>query len=65
MSKLAKSSKNKMVSGVLGGIAEYVGMSATVVRVLFVLIMIATAVFPCVVGYIVAAMVLPKDTKVN
>ncbi|MDQ3077149.1 MAG: PspC domain-containing protein [bacterium] len=35
--KLYRSRKDKMIAGVCGGIAEYVGMDATMVRILFIL----------------------------
>lgn len=35
MEKKLKKSKNKMLTGVAGGIAEYFGIDATIVRILF------------------------------
>ena len=32
--KLYKSRKNKMIGGVCGGLAEYIGLDATVVRLI-------------------------------
>ena len=37
MKKLCRSKSDKMVAGVCGGIAEYLDISSTLVRILFVL----------------------------
>lgn len=57
MKTLAKS-KNKVLAGVCGGVAEYSGLDATLVRV-------GWAVLSCfagagIVAYIVAAIVMPE-----
>ncbi len=57
--KLYKSSTDKVLAGVLGGLAEYLGIDSTVVRLLFVLIGIFTAIFPLLVVYIIAAIIMP------
>ncbi|MBN2732322.1 MAG: PspC domain-containing protein [Balneolaceae bacterium] len=36
--RLKRSTTDKMISGVCGGIAEYLGWDATVVRILFVIL---------------------------
>ena len=56
--KLYKSDDNKMIAGVCGGIAEYFGIDATLVR-------LGWAIF-CAMGgsgvlaYIAAAIIIPK-----
>ena len=58
MKKLMKSSSNKMVDGVCGGIAEYLGIDATLVRLAWVLfIALGGSGF---VAYIVAALIMPS-----
>ena len=58
--KLYKSANDKVLAGVLGGIAEYLGIDSTVARLLFALIAIFTAVIPCVVFYIICAIIMPE-----
>lgn len=41
-----KRSRNAILGGVCGGIAEWLGWDATVVRILYVLISIFSAAFP-------------------
>ncbi len=58
--KLYKSSTNKVIAGVCGGLAEYVNMDATVLRLIAVIFIIFTGFFPGVLIYIVAAILIPK-----
>ena len=44
--KLHRSQNNKMIAGVMGGIAQYLGWSPTWVRVLFVIISSLSAAVP-------------------
>ncbi|MCI0424818.1 MAG: PspC domain-containing protein [Actinobacteria bacterium] len=57
--RLYRSTTNKQVSGVCGGIAEYMGWDPTVVRVGWVLLTLFTGMFPGVIGYLVLAVVVP------
>lgn len=60
--KLYKSSTNKMICGVCGGIGEYFGIDPTLVRV-------AWAIF-CVMGgtgilaYLMAAVIMPSNPEI-
>ena len=58
---LTRSRTNRMLSGVCGGLAAYSGMDATLMRLLAVLVILATGVLPGLVGYIVAAIVIPEE----
>ena len=63
MKKLYKSSTNKMLCGVCGGIAEYFNIDPTIVR------LIAVAIVLCMgtglLAYIIAAIVMPNDTDIQ
>lgn len=58
--KLYRSSNDKMLCGVLGGIAEYLGIDATLVRILYAALSFFSAGFPGVVLYIICAIVMPE-----
>lgn len=58
--KLYRSNTDKMLCGVLGGIAEYFGIDSTLVRILFAAVAVFTAAFPCIVLYIICALVIPS-----
>ncbi|OEG00119.1 hypothetical protein BHF71_06225 [Vulcanibacillus modesticaldus] len=61
MKKLLRSKSQKMIAGVLGGIAEYFSVDVTVVRLLFVLLAALTAVVPAILIYVVAMIIMPMD----
>jgi phage shock protein C len=50
-----------MIAGVCGGLAEYIGMDPTVVRLLYVLISIFSAAFPGIIVYIIAMIIVPLE----
>ena len=58
--KLYRSNTDKMLSGVLGGIAEYFGIDSTLVRILCAAVAVFTAAFPCIMLYIICAIVIPS-----
>lgn len=59
--KLYKSSSDKMLAGVLGGFAEYIGVDSTLVRLVYVLIAMFSAGFPGIFFYIICALVIPDE----
>jgi phage shock protein C len=59
--KLYRSSKDSVLAGVLGGIAEYFETDPTLVRLAFILIALVTGIFPAIVFYIIAAILMPKE----
>ena len=58
--KLYRSRDNRMIAGVLGGIAEHFGWDATMVRVAFVLLAIISAAFPGGLVYLVMWLIIPE-----
>jgi phage shock protein C len=58
-SKKLRKSHQKMIAGVCGGIAEWVGWDPTVVRVVYVLVSILSAAFPGLLVYIILWIVMP------
>ncbi len=62
--RLTRSSRNKMIAGVCGGLAEYFDMDPTVVRVLYVLVSILSAAFPGIVAYIILMFLMPPPEQV-
>jgi phage shock protein C len=57
---LYRSQRNKILGGVCGGIAEWLGWDPTMVRVLYVLASILSVAFPGTIVYIVLWIVVPK-----
>lgn len=61
-SKTIKKSNNKKISGVCGGIAEYFEIDPSIVRLIYLVLTLATSFFPGVIIYIIAAFILPNET---
>jgi phage shock protein PspC (stress-responsive transcriptional regulator) len=59
-SRRLRKSKNRMIAGVCGGLAEWLGWDPTLVRVLYVLVSIFSAAFPGILVYIVLWIVMPN-----
>ena len=58
---LYRSRNNKMIAGVCGGIAEWLGWTPTAVRVAYVIISILSVGFPGTIAYIILWLVMPKE----
>lgn len=58
--RLYRSSTNRVLSGVCGGVAEYWGGDPTMVRLATAFLGLITGIFPMLILYVVAAIVLPE-----
>lgn len=58
---LRRSRSNRMLAGVMGGVAQRYGWSATTVRMLFVLVSILSAAFPGIIVYLVMWLLIPSE----
>ena len=58
--KLYRSKNDKMLYGVLGGLAEYLDVDATLIRILYAALSVFSAGFPGIVLYIICAIVIPE-----
>lgn len=57
---LTRSREHRMIAGVVGGMADYLGMSPGLLRVIYVIGSIASAAFPGTLVYLLLWAVLPK-----
>jgi len=60
MKRLYLSQSDKKLGGVCGGIAEYLELDPTIVRLITVVLGVITAVLPLLIGYIIAWMIIPR-----
>jgi phage shock protein PspC (stress-responsive transcriptional regulator) len=56
---LQRSRENRMIAGVCGGLAEWLGWDPTLVRILFVLVSIFSAAFPGILIYVILWILMP------
>ena len=59
--RLYRSKTRRMVSGVCGGIAEFLNIDETLVRLGVVLLTVSTAIIPGVLFYFAAAVIMPEN----
>ncbi len=58
---LRRSTTNSMVTGVCGGLAEWLDWDPTLVRVLYVVGSVFSAAFPGLLVYFILTLIIPKD----
>jgi phage shock protein PspC (stress-responsive transcriptional regulator) len=58
---LRRSRSDKVIAGVCGGFAEWLGWNSTTVRVLFVLVSILSVAFPGILVYLILWLVMPRE----
>ena len=58
---LRRSRHNRMIAGVVGGLAEYFGLDPTLLRVIYVLVSIFSAAFPGILVYIILWILVPEE----
>jgi phage shock protein C len=52
-----------MIAGVCGGLAEYLNLDPTVVRLIYVILTLFSAAFPGLLLYIIAAIIMPQEDQ--
>ncbi|MBJ7517517.1 MAG: PspC domain-containing protein [Stenotrophomonas sp.] len=58
---LSRSLSDRMIAGVIGGIAHRFGWSPTLLRILFVVVSIASAAFPGILVYLILWLLIPNE----
>ena len=58
---LRRSRSNRMIAGVVGGLAEWMGVDPTLARVVYVVASIISAAFPGILVYLVLALLIPNE----
>jgi phage shock protein PspC (stress-responsive transcriptional regulator) len=61
---IRRSNTQRMIAGVCGGLAEWAGWDVTVVRAIFIVLLVTTAVAPGALAYALLWIVLPESQTV-
>ena len=61
--RLYRSERNRVFLGVCGGFGDYFNFDPVIIRVITVLLIIATGIFPGLVAYFVIALVIPTESS--
>jgi phage shock protein PspC (stress-responsive transcriptional regulator) len=59
--RLRRSRRHRMLGGVCGGIADWLGWDPTLVRILYILVSVLSAAFPGIIVYIVLWILMPSE----
>lgn len=59
---LTRSRRHRILAGVCGGLAEWLGWNATLVRVLYVVVSVVSAGFPGILAYIILWVLMPNES---
>jgi phage shock protein C len=57
--RLMRSSTDKKIAGVCGGFADYFDLDPTIVRLIWIVLTFFSAVFPGIVVYLIAWLIMP------
>ncbi len=57
---LKRSVESRMIAGVCGGIAEWLGWDPTLVRIAYVAVSIISAAFPGIIVYLILWILMPE-----
>lgn len=58
---LRRSVDNRIIAGIIGGLAEYFELDPTLLRVLYVVVSIISVAFPGILVYLILWMVIPAE----
>ncbi|MCJ0824986.1 PspC domain-containing protein [Luteimonas sp. 50] len=58
---LSRSRNDRVLAGVMGGIARRFGWNSTLLRVVYVVLSIASAAFPGILVYLILWLLMPEE----
>lgn len=64
LKRLYRSYADRKIAGVCGGLAQYFGVDSTIVRLIVVILALATTGFPVLTGYIIAIFIIPEEQDI-
>jgi phage shock protein C len=57
-----KRSSDRIIAGVCGGLAEWLGWDATLVRIIYIAVSVLSAAFPGIIVYLILWLVMPESS---
>lgn len=61
--QLKRSSTNKILFGVIGGLSEHFEIDTVLARLIFITLLVITGFFPFGIVYLIAVVIMPEDNK--
>ena len=59
--KLYRSRTDRRVSGICGGFGKYFNFDANIIRLVLVILLFVTGIFPIFISYLIAAAIIPEE----
>lgn len=63
--KLYRSNTDKVFAGICGGLGEYFQMDSTLIRLIWLVIVVATGIFPGAIVYVLAIFIVPRKPTIS
>lgn len=64
MKRLVRSKTDRKISGICGGLGVYFGIDSTIIRVILVVLLIFTGIFPMILLYFILTCIIPLETDI-
>jgi phage shock protein C len=61
MRKIRRSKSKRMIAGICGGLAAYLNVDVTVIRLVYVIVSVMSGAFPGLLIYILAMFIIPSE----
>jgi phage shock protein C len=61
--RLYRSESDRMIAGVLGGLADYLRIEPSLTRIGYVLVTVLTGFFPGIFFYLVMMLIIPEEPE--
>lgn len=58
---LRRSRSNRMIAGVVGGLAKHFGLNPRMLRIVYVLVSLLSAAFPGIIVYLILWILMPRE----
>jgi phage shock protein C len=65
LKKWVRTRSNRMLAGVIGGIAEVIGVEAKLLRIVFVILLMFTGFFPMGLIYLLLVYIMPNEQRLS
>lgn len=59
--RLYRSRHEQILTGLCGGVAEFFNIDPTIIRVIWVIATLVTAVVPCCLAYFICSLIIPEE----
>ncbi len=60
---LVRSKEHRIIAGVCGGLADWLGWDPTVLRIVYIIVSLVSAAFPGFIAYILLWILMPEERE--